>query len=162
MAVEIKHLLVFRPFYIRKLSDKCLPIRTLLYISFNHILMSVTSFVSLSNGRRCGEQFCCDILKLARDSACRRMARPTSAPLSENHRAAECSALMKNDLKFRAKPIRPDRLVRVTKRRETELPVVFPRGVLPYIGHLTWNSSLMPMSLVVRRYRVLSGICFIL
>jgi hypothetical protein len=35
----------FRPFWIGKLSDKCLPIRTLLYVSFKHILINLTSFM---------------------------------------------------------------------------------------------------------------------
>jgi hypothetical protein len=35
----------FRPFWIGKLSDKCLPIRTLLYVSFKHIFISLTSFM---------------------------------------------------------------------------------------------------------------------
>jgi hypothetical protein len=35
----------FRPFWIRKLSDKCLSIWILVHVSFKHILISVTSFV---------------------------------------------------------------------------------------------------------------------
>jgi hypothetical protein len=69
------------------------------------------------------------------------MAHPTSVPVGENRRAAECSALIKNDLKFQAKPIRPDRLVRVTDRREAELPVVFPGGPALYRAS---NVELLP------------------
>jgi hypothetical protein len=39
----------FRPFWIGKLSDKCLPIRTLLYVSFQHILISLTRLLGTSN-----------------------------------------------------------------------------------------------------------------
>jgi hypothetical protein len=42
----------FRPFCIGKLSDKCLPIRTLLYNSFKHILISLTSFMGTPNSIR--------------------------------------------------------------------------------------------------------------
>jgi hypothetical protein len=35
----------FRPFWIRKLSDKCLPILTLPYVSFKHILSNLTRFL---------------------------------------------------------------------------------------------------------------------
>jgi hypothetical protein len=39
----------FRPFWMGKLSDKCLPIWTLLYIKFKHILISLTSFMGTPN-----------------------------------------------------------------------------------------------------------------
>jgi hypothetical protein len=39
----------FRQFGIEKLSDKCLPIRTLLYVSFKHILINLTSFMGNPN-----------------------------------------------------------------------------------------------------------------
>jgi hypothetical protein len=39
----------FRPFWIGKLSDKCLPILTLLYVSFKHILINLTSFMGTPN-----------------------------------------------------------------------------------------------------------------
>jgi hypothetical protein len=39
-------------FWIGKLSDKCIPIRTLLYISFKHILISLTSFTGTPNSVR--------------------------------------------------------------------------------------------------------------
>jgi hypothetical protein len=42
----------FRPFWIRKLSDKCLPIQTLLYISFKHILISLSTFLGTPNSMR--------------------------------------------------------------------------------------------------------------
>jgi hypothetical protein len=42
----------FRPFWIRKLSDKCLPIQTLLYVSFKHILISLSSFMDTQNSMR--------------------------------------------------------------------------------------------------------------
>jgi hypothetical protein len=42
----------FRPFWIRKLSDKCLPIQTLLYISFMHILISLSSFMGTQNSMK--------------------------------------------------------------------------------------------------------------
>jgi hypothetical protein len=32
-----------------KLSDKCLPMQTLLYVSFKHILISVTSIMNTPN-----------------------------------------------------------------------------------------------------------------
>jgi hypothetical protein len=35
----------FRPFCIGKLSDKCLPIWTLLYVSFKHTLIDLSSFM---------------------------------------------------------------------------------------------------------------------
>jgi hypothetical protein len=35
----------FRPFWIGKLSDKCLPMQTLIYVSFTHIVISVTGFM---------------------------------------------------------------------------------------------------------------------
>jgi hypothetical protein len=34
-----------KPYWIGKLSDKCVPIRTLLYVSFKHTLMSLTRFM---------------------------------------------------------------------------------------------------------------------
>jgi hypothetical protein len=42
----------FRPFWIRKLSDKCLPIRTLLYVLFKHILINLASFMGTPNSIR--------------------------------------------------------------------------------------------------------------
>jgi hypothetical protein len=42
----------FRPFWIENLSDKCLPTQTLLYVSFKHILMSLTSFMGTPNPMR--------------------------------------------------------------------------------------------------------------
>jgi hypothetical protein len=42
----------FRLFWIRKLSDKCLPIRTLLYVQFKYILVTLTSFMGTSNSMR--------------------------------------------------------------------------------------------------------------
>jgi hypothetical protein len=39
----------FRPFWIGKLSDKYLPIRTLLYILFKHSLISLTSSLGTQN-----------------------------------------------------------------------------------------------------------------
>jgi hypothetical protein len=42
----------FRPFWIGKLSDRCLPIWTLLYVSFRHILISLTSFKGTPNSIR--------------------------------------------------------------------------------------------------------------
>jgi hypothetical protein len=41
-AVAIKHLLFFRPFWIGKIASKCLYIRSVLYVSFNHILISLS------------------------------------------------------------------------------------------------------------------------
>jgi hypothetical protein len=35
----------FRPFWIGNLSDKCLPIWTLLYVSFKHILINLTTYI---------------------------------------------------------------------------------------------------------------------
>jgi hypothetical protein len=37
----------FRPFWIGNLSDKCLPIRTLLYVSFKHILINLDPLCGL-------------------------------------------------------------------------------------------------------------------
>jgi hypothetical protein len=42
----------FIKFWIRKLSDKYLPILTLLYISFKHKLISVTSYMDTPNSMR--------------------------------------------------------------------------------------------------------------
>jgi hypothetical protein len=42
----------FGPFWIEKLSDKCLHIQTLLYISFKHILINLTSFMGTRNPMR--------------------------------------------------------------------------------------------------------------
>jgi hypothetical protein len=42
----------FKPFWIGKLSGKCLPIQTLLYVSFKHILMSLTNFIGIPNSIR--------------------------------------------------------------------------------------------------------------
>jgi hypothetical protein len=39
----------FRQFWIGKLLDKCLPIWTLLYVSFKHILISLTNFMGTQN-----------------------------------------------------------------------------------------------------------------
>jgi hypothetical protein len=50
-AVVIEHP-CFRPFWIGNLSDKCLPIQTLLYVSFNHILMNLTSFMGTPSSMR--------------------------------------------------------------------------------------------------------------
>jgi hypothetical protein len=41
----------FRPFWIGK-SDRCLPIRTLPYVSFKHILISLTSSMGTPNSMR--------------------------------------------------------------------------------------------------------------
>jgi hypothetical protein len=42
----------FRPFWIVKIPDKCLPIRTLLYVSFKHILIKLTSFMGNPNTKK--------------------------------------------------------------------------------------------------------------
>jgi hypothetical protein len=42
----------FRPFWIGKLSDKCLLIWTLLHVLFKYILMSPTSFLGIRNSMR--------------------------------------------------------------------------------------------------------------
>jgi hypothetical protein len=42
----------FRPIWIRKLPDKYEPIRTLPYVSFKNILISLTSFMGTSNSIR--------------------------------------------------------------------------------------------------------------
>jgi hypothetical protein len=42
----------FDKFLIGKLSDKCLPISTLLYVSFKHILISLGSFLGIANSMR--------------------------------------------------------------------------------------------------------------
>jgi hypothetical protein len=39
----------FKPFWIGKLSDQYLPIRTLLYVSFKQILMSLANFMGIPN-----------------------------------------------------------------------------------------------------------------
>jgi hypothetical protein len=39
----------FRPFWIGKLSDICLPIWTLLYVSFKHIVINLTNFMGTPN-----------------------------------------------------------------------------------------------------------------
>jgi hypothetical protein len=39
----------FRSFWKGKLSSKCLPICTLLYVSFKHILIRLTSFMGIPN-----------------------------------------------------------------------------------------------------------------
>jgi hypothetical protein len=39
----------FRPFWIGKLSDKCLPIQTLPYVSFKHNLINLTGFIYFFN-----------------------------------------------------------------------------------------------------------------
>jgi hypothetical protein len=41
-----------RPFLIGKLSENCLPIQTLLYVSFEHILISPTNFTGTPNSMR--------------------------------------------------------------------------------------------------------------
>jgi hypothetical protein len=38
-----------RPFWKGKISDKCLPIQTLPYVSFKHILISLRSFIGTPN-----------------------------------------------------------------------------------------------------------------
>jgi hypothetical protein len=42
----------FKPFWIGKLSDKCLPIWTLLYASFKHILIGLTNLMGIPNSIR--------------------------------------------------------------------------------------------------------------
>jgi hypothetical protein len=42
----------FRPFWIGKLSDNCLAIWTLLYVSFKHILINLTSFMGTPGSMR--------------------------------------------------------------------------------------------------------------
>jgi hypothetical protein len=42
----------FRPFWIGKLSDKCLPVWSLFYGSFNGNLISLTSFMGTPNSMR--------------------------------------------------------------------------------------------------------------
>jgi len=42
----------FKPFFIGNMSDKCLPTRTLLQVSFRRILNSLASFVRLQNSVR--------------------------------------------------------------------------------------------------------------
>jgi hypothetical protein len=42
----------FRPFGIGKRSDKCLPARNLINVSFRHILISITRFVGIPNSKR--------------------------------------------------------------------------------------------------------------
>jgi hypothetical protein len=42
----------FRPFWIGRLSNKCLPIWTLKYVSFKHILISLTNFMGTPNSVR--------------------------------------------------------------------------------------------------------------
>jgi hypothetical protein len=39
----------FRPFWKGKLSNKCFPIWTLLYVSFKHILISLAGFLGTTN-----------------------------------------------------------------------------------------------------------------
>jgi hypothetical protein len=39
----------FKPFLIRNLSDKFLPIRTLLYVSFRHIFINLSCFMEIQN-----------------------------------------------------------------------------------------------------------------
>jgi hypothetical protein len=41
-----------RKFWIGKLSDKCLSLRALLYVSFKHILISLNSFMGNPNSMR--------------------------------------------------------------------------------------------------------------
>jgi hypothetical protein len=41
-----------RPFWIGKLSDNRIPVRSLLYVSFNHILISLTSLMGTQNSMR--------------------------------------------------------------------------------------------------------------
>lgn len=45
-------LVIYRPFWIGRLSGKCLPIRTLLYISLKHILVVLTVFMGIPNSLR--------------------------------------------------------------------------------------------------------------
>jgi hypothetical protein len=42
----------FRLFWIEKLPDKCLPIRTLLYVLIKNILINLTSFMDTPNSMR--------------------------------------------------------------------------------------------------------------
>jgi hypothetical protein len=42
----------FRPFWMGKLSDKFLPIKTLPYVSFKHILINLTSFMGTPNSTK--------------------------------------------------------------------------------------------------------------
>jgi hypothetical protein len=42
----------FRPFWIGKLTDKCLLIRTLIYVLFKHILINLTSSMGTPNSMR--------------------------------------------------------------------------------------------------------------
>jgi hypothetical protein len=42
----------FRPFWTGKLSDKCLPIQTLQYVSFKHILINLTNLIGTPNSKR--------------------------------------------------------------------------------------------------------------
>jgi hypothetical protein len=39
----------FKPFWVGKLSEKCLPIWTLLYVSFKHILISLNNVMGNPN-----------------------------------------------------------------------------------------------------------------
>jgi hypothetical protein len=50
--VVIKHPLVLDPLRIGKLSEKCLPVRTLIYGSFKHILIGMTNFMGNTNSIR--------------------------------------------------------------------------------------------------------------
>jgi len=42
----------FKPFLIGNMSDKCLPTRTLLYVSVRHIFISLISFMGIPNSMR--------------------------------------------------------------------------------------------------------------
>jgi hypothetical protein len=42
----------FRPLKIGKLSEKCLPIQTIIYVSIKHNLISLTSFMGTTNSVR--------------------------------------------------------------------------------------------------------------
>jgi hypothetical protein len=42
----------FRPFWIGKVSDKCLPIWTSTHILFKHILINLISFMGIPNSMR--------------------------------------------------------------------------------------------------------------
>jgi hypothetical protein len=42
----------FKPFWIEKLSDKYLPTWTLLYVSFKHVLINLTSFIGTPSSIR--------------------------------------------------------------------------------------------------------------
>jgi hypothetical protein len=47
-----KSSLHFRAFWLGKLSDKCLPVWTIPYVSFKHILINLTNFMGSPNSIR--------------------------------------------------------------------------------------------------------------